>query len=58
MFKPRETSARSYERKPYTPREGGGDDRPRSSFDKLTSLHPEVLPALMRNVAVPRRRTD
>ena len=24
----------------------------RSSFDKLTSLHPEVLPALMRNVAV------
>lgn len=23
----------------------------RSSFDKLTSLHPEVLPALMRNVA-------
>jgi NTE family protein len=24
----------------------------RGSFDKLTSLHPEVLPALMRNVAV------
>ena len=24
----------------------------RSSFDTLTSLHPEVLPALMRNVAV------
>jgi NTE family protein len=25
---------------------------PRSSFDKLTSRHPEVLPALMRNVAM------
>jgi hypothetical protein len=40
-YPPREGAARSFERKPFTPRtSSGGDDRPRRTFDKPRSFAP------------------